>query len=40
MTTQVLLTTTVGSFPKPPSLIEARRSVKRYRTGSPGCFCS
>ena len=29
MTTQVLPTTTVGSFPKPPSLVEARRKASR-----------
>jgi 5-methyltetrahydropteroyltriglutamate--homocysteine methyltransferase len=34
MTTQVLLTTTVGSFPKPPSLIEARRKHARKQLGA------
>ena len=29
MTNQILLTTTVGSFPKPPSLLEARRKHAR-----------
>ena len=29
MTSQILPTTTVGSFPKPPHLLEARRKVSR-----------
>src|SRR5438132_1542137 len=34
MTTQPLLTTTVGSFPKPPSLLEARRKHARKQLGA------
>ena len=32
MTAQPLLTTTVGSFPKPPYLLEARRKLARKQT--------
>lgn len=34
MTTQMLLTTTVGSFPKPPYLLEARRKHARKQVGA------
>ena len=34
MTEQILLTTTVGSFPKPPYLVEARRKHARKQIGA------